>query len=124
MNKFIPATNPVPLSDGIPFTTYEFTCIDDQGNGNVLQFDMTMISWTSDPEDPQFSLSYVLSTLETPIQYIWRHDQEALIYEIYEATNGGLIDVKYNIDELSVIGADGQTQSYGEHTFRVVQITE
>ncbi len=124
VNKFIAATSALEESQSAPGFAYTYTCIDDQGNSNKLIYDMTLITWTGDPANPQLAMSYVKNVVGTPTQLDWSYDVNNLVYEIFNSTSGSLIDLKYENVTVTVTDANGAATSYDNHTFRVVQKIE
>jgi len=120
VNYFIPAEGKVSIIGNQ--SSYEFTLLDDFGNGNKRIYQITILNWTQDINDLQLLLTYSTQVIGVPgDEYAVSFDN--VVNAIIDEDSGGLLDIELEGCEVNVISSTTET-SYSDHNVRIVGLFE
>jgi len=120
VNHFIPAASGITLGDSL---TYTMNCLEDFGGGNKVIYEVTILDWNGDPNDPFLFLA-ISSTINGSPDFTYKVlqavEQESAIID---DTPGGLFDVVFsNSATIEVADDQGQVTTYDDHNVRIIGI--
>jgi len=67
--KFIPITSAVLQQDTVGTDYYQFLAYEDQGGGNTVEYSVSLVNWTGNPNNPNWAMATHFTIFGNPTYY-------------------------------------------------------
>jgi len=119
INHFIPAVSKMTLDS---VYLYEISLIDNFGNGDKRIYNMLILNWTGDPDDPELFIDTETIEIGNPgLKYVPILETEGSVF--IDNESGGLFDIEYT-GTIRTIDSQLNETDYPNHTIQLIGLIE